>query len=158
MATTLRSDFDEPSIFTGEPSVRLIEPKSTSKRKKKRIRPSKFNHRQKLEHQLRRTACSEAWVDAQIGLTCFYDERGQMVSAHFVMPGIYPPKADTTPMRQCKRCRRWTPPVAMMRNGVCFDCRIAQPKNYRLNDAWGQSPSAAAIERLRVLGAKLSDF
>ena len=94
-----------------------------------------------LRRRLRRAACSEPWVDAQIvTLTDTAADGASITSARYHDPTVFPPggRAHTT-MKWCRHCGRYTPPncinliehrrrlagpvtSATLR---CDDCRIA---------------------------------
>jgi len=94
-----------------------------------------------LRRRLRRAACSEPWVDAQIvTLTDTAPGGATITSARYHDPDVFPPggRAHTT-MKWCRHCGRYTPPncinliehrrrlagpvtSATLR---CDDCRIA---------------------------------
>ena len=95
---------------------------------------------QRLRFSLRRSACSETWVDDQIVTCTDIDADGEEIRCTFFDPHVFPPggKAETK-MRWCRCCGRYTPGPAVQliehrqtRFGPvisatlqCDDCRIA---------------------------------
>ena len=95
---------------------------------------------QRLRRSLRRSAPSEAWVDAQI--VSFSDRKsdGEWIVYRFHDTRVFPPGGRlNTPMRWCRDCGRYTPApcVSLVESSrrrseppvqatlVCDDCRMA---------------------------------
>lgn len=117
---------------------------------------------QRLRRSLRKSAPSEAWVDAQI--VSFTDRApgGREIVYRFHDPRAFPPGGRrTTPMRWCRCCGRFSPPacVALVEtrhrhdNRVihatlrCDDCRIA-------DDECRYRELFAALPNLRSAGSQ----
>jgi hypothetical protein len=92
----------------------------------------------RLRRTLRRSACSEAWVDAQI--RCVQDGvDDESILYRFYDPSVFPPGGrKATAMRWCRFCGRYTPAPCIqliehqrVRGGLvhsatlqCDDCRL----------------------------------
>jgi hypothetical protein len=105
-------------------------------RKQQKDRGLSAAQEQKLKAKLRRTTCSEPWVEAQIRGTVAIDARGKLFLRRYHDPHVFPPGGSQTAMCRCAVCRVWTPPQAL-EDGVCLDHH--EPLG------WGPSPSALAI-------------
>jgi hypothetical protein len=94
----------------------------------------------RLRARLRRSACSETWVDDQIITVTDTTADGEELKLTYFDSRIFPPGGrQSTAMRWCRRCGRYTPPQAIhliehrqSRWGPiisatlqCDDCRIA---------------------------------
>ncbi len=95
---------------------------------------------ERLRYRLRRSACSETWVDDQIVTLTKVDRDGDVVQLVLFDPRVFPPGGKReTKMRWCRCCGRYTPRPAIQlierrerRGGAvvsatlqCDDCRIA---------------------------------
>ncbi len=93
-----------------------------------------------LKASLRRSACSEPWVDDQIVVRHCPGPGGRMIPVRLHDPSVFPPGGRRrTPMRWCRSCGRYTPAPAIQlvehrlhRGGAvvsatleCDDCRIS---------------------------------
>jgi hypothetical protein len=93
-----------------------------------------------LKMRLRKSACSETWVEDQIIAIADLSPRGEPIQIVSFDSTIFPPGGrQQTRMRWCRRCGRYTPPACMhlierrkVRFGPvtsatlhCDDCRIA---------------------------------
>jgi hypothetical protein len=101
----------------------------------------------RLRRALRRTACSEPWVDAQFYSVIEDDGREEQVR-RVHDPRVFPPGGAQTRMKRCPRCGVFTPPTAF-ESGICLD--------HAENGSWGRSPSAAAIAALQHFTLRLVD-
>jgi hypothetical protein len=94
----------------------------------------------RLKALLRRSACSETWVDDQIVTRLGPGPAGQPIEMRLHDPNIFPPGGrQHTAMKWCRSCGRYTPAPAMqlierrLRHNSpvisatieCDDCRIA---------------------------------
>jgi hypothetical protein len=94
----------------------------------------------KLRMRLRKSACSETWVDDQIITITDLSPKGEEVQIVCFDSSVFPPGGrQLTRMRWCRRCGRYTPPACIhlierrkVRFGPvtsatlqCDDCRIA---------------------------------
>jgi len=102
-----------------------------------------FQREQDLKRKLRQTAPSEPWVEAQIKSAHDIQEGGGEILYRYHDPHVFPPGGAKTKMKRCPRCGVFTPPNAF-EQAICLDCADHA-------DGWGPSPSAVAIERLRML-------
>jgi hypothetical protein len=93
----------------------------------------------RLRRTLRRSACSETWVDAQIVSVHDTDSDGDPILYRFFNPSVFPPGGRSeTAMRWCRFCGRYTPAHCIhliehhiVRGGAvhsstlqCDDCRL----------------------------------
>jgi hypothetical protein len=95
---------------------------------------------QRMRTVLRRSACSETWVDDQLVIITRIDAEGDVVACVLFDSRVFPPGGKReTAMRWCRSCGRFTPAPAVQlierrerRSGPvvsatlqCDDCRIA---------------------------------
>jgi hypothetical protein len=65
----------------------------------------------RLRRALRRAACSEPWVDAQIKSVLDHTGDGQAIVCRFHEARVFPPGGrQETAMKWCRLCGRYTPP------------------------------------------------
>lgn len=127
----------------------------------------------RLRRRLRRSACGENWVDAQIVSIDDTTADGVTISCRYHDPTIHPPGGcRATRMRWCRECGRYTPPncihLVEHRHSLvgpvisatlrCDDCRIAlEAQVHReLHDAFPQLRPSGSLSfvRLRELFAE----
>src|SRR4051794_28644413 len=102
------------------------------KRRKARRTGLSRHEEARLRKQLRRTAPSEPWVEAQFKEVGDVDARGRPIVCRYHDPHVFPPGGADTAMVRCPRCGVFTPPNAI-ENGACLD--------HASHDGWGPSPS-----------------
>jgi hypothetical protein len=92
----------------------------------------------RLRRSLRRKACSETWVEAQIKIVHDTSSDGESIRYRFFESSVFPPGGKQTAMRWCRFCGRFTPPNCIhliehsaTRGGLihsatlqCDDCRL----------------------------------
>ena len=115
---------------------------SAKKRKKARVGLSVMEE-ERLKARLRQTFPSEPWIDHTVKRFEDIKADGETIVYRFHDAKAFPPAADTTPMLVCPECGR-TVPANSMEGGRCMDHQPA-----RLHNAYGSSPSAAAIRQLQ---------
>lgn len=103
---------------------------------------------QRLRQQLRRSAPSEPWVDAQFKTFEDADERGEPVICRCHDPRAFPPGGKHTAMIRCPACGVWTPPNALEQD-ICLD--------HSDHEGWGPSPSAVAIRGLQYYHLRIEE-
>ena len=90
-----------------------------------------------------------AWVDAQFRSIRDKGPDGQEITAVIHDRHVYPPRADTSPMKACVACGVPTPANCVGSTGVCLDCHCgSKPES---QDQWGPSPLHRAMEVVRAL-------
>jgi hypothetical protein len=104
---------------------------------------------QRLKRELRKTTCSEPWVEAQIKTVIDRETPGgEAIVYRYRDPKAYPPGGAKTGMVRCPVCGVFTPPNAMEHEG-CLD--------HARHDGWGPSPSALAFQALQHYNVTLED-
>ena len=117
------------------------------KTKKRRVGLTAYQE-DRLKQQLRRSTCSEPWVEAQIKSSRDVDQNGNPILYRYHDPHVYPPGGSKTAMVRCPRCGVMTPPNAL-EHGACLD--------HAEHEGWGLSPSALAIQGLQLMNLRLEE-
>lgn len=101
-----------------------------------------------LKARLRKTTCSEPWVEAQFKRATDSDEEGHKITYRYHDPRVYPPGGERTAMVRCRKCGIFTPPGAI-EHGCCLD--------HANHAGWGPSPSAVAFQAMQRYNLRLED-
>jgi hypothetical protein len=120
---------------------------SAQKNRKRRVGLSLY-HEDRLKRQLRESAPSEPWVEAQFITALDQDQEGEPIVYRYHDPRAFPPGGAETGMIRCPVCGIFMPPNAF-EDGQCLD--------HADHSAWGRSPSAIAIEALQMRNLRLID-
>lgn len=118
---------------------------SSLRQRKRRTGLSEYTER-RMKQALRRTTCSEPWVEAQFKSREGVDRDGRAVLYRYHDGHAYPPGGANTKMVRCPACGVFTPPNAM-EHDRCLD--------HADHGGWGQSPSALAIRELQMRNLRL---
>lgn len=102
----------------------------------------------RLKRRLRKTTCSEPWVEAQIKTVVDRQRAGEPIVYRYHDPKAYPPGGEQTRMIRCPACGVFTPPCAI-EHGNCLD--------HADHGGWGPSPSAIAFHTLQMLNLKIDN-
>lgn len=103
--------------------------------------------RDRLRNEIFRRVCSVYWLDRsmheveRLGLA-----RKLSVSSEMSQRGIYPPRAENTPMRtcRCRQCREWRlwPPQYINSRGFSVECAYQMMSDEEIE---GLAPSASKL-------------
>ena len=119
-------------------------PSRRPKLRKRRVGLTLYEE-QRLRQQLRQTACSEPWVEAQFVTADDVDQNGSAIVYRYHDPHVFPPGGAKTGMRRCPACSVITPSIAF-EHGNCLD--------HADHRGWGPSPSAVAIRALQMFNLR----
>lgn len=106
---------------------------------RKRVGLSRFAE-ERLKQKLRRTTCSEPWVEAQFVSVTDRDKDRSSILYRYHDAKIYPPGGQETAMIRCPVCGVFTPPGAI-EHGKCLD--------HANHEGYGPSPSGLAFQALQ---------
>jgi hypothetical protein len=123
---------------------------------------------EKIKARLRRRLPSEAWVDATFFAAEEIGPDGEAIVYTFHNAKAFPPGGRDTKMVTCPHCLRVVPPIHLeaFKVGERPDGRekidepselCADHKEERFQDAWGESPSARAIQQLQHLNLRIEE-
>jgi hypothetical protein len=117
--------------------------------KKKRIGLSRREEEKKREYLLK-TLPSANWVDATFVSYTDVTPEGKEITYRFHDERAFPPGGTQTAMVVCPKCGRVAPPNSIERHVYTNTrgCMDHQPEH--IHEAYGPSPSAVAIENIRI--------
>ena len=128
-------------------SISSVEDSARTRRGKRRTGLSRVEEA-RLRAQLRQSAPSEPWVEAQFKTFEDRDPEGRAIVCYWHDPQVFPPGGQRTAMVRCPKCGVLTPPVAM-EGGACLD--------HADHDSWGPSPSAVTIRQLQFYNLRMEE-